>query len=126
MIAGGQSDPLARPSEYRPQHPDLGMNFHLNRWLTWMTPEAVDDVARSRLTVGLDVHLRAAELEPLVERVERVGQRSVAALITGALNKGMGEVMAFDRRRWQSWCVPLVSAALGGYLTWTTQNRAPP
>ena len=78
---------------------------------------------------GLEVHLRAAELDPLVERVERVGQRLVVALIAGALIKGVGEVVASDRRRWQPWHIPLLSAGLGAigtlgtYLTWTSRKR---
>ena len=78
---------------------------------------------------GLEVHLRAAELTPMVDRVERVGQRLVVAMIAGALIKGIGDLVALDQRRWQSWHVPLVSAGLGAvgafgaYLTWTARRH---
>jgi len=78
---------------------------------------------------GLEVHLRAAELTPMIDRVERVGQRLVVAMIAGALIKGVGDLVALDQRRWQSWHVPLVSAgvgavgAFGAYLTWTARMR---
>lgn len=77
---------------------------------------------------GLDVHLRAAELEPLVGRIERVGQRLVVAMMAGALIKGIGGLVSVDRR-WQAWHVPLVNAGLGAvglfgaYLAWTARAR---
>jgi alpha-beta hydrolase superfamily lysophospholipase len=38
-------DVLERPSGYRQLYPDVSVNFQLNRWLSWMTPQALPDVA---------------------------------------------------------------------------------
>jgi hypothetical protein len=32
-------------------HPNTSLNFQLNRWLAWMTPEALPDVAAAAATV---------------------------------------------------------------------------
>ncbi|MEC5182166.1 ABC1 kinase family protein [Arthrobacter sp. CG_A4] len=94
---------------------------------------AVDlpDVLRrvvDNLDTGLEVHLRAAELEPLVGRMERVGNRLVAGMISAALIGGVGALAAGDRDRWGSWEKPLMRAglgaggALGAYLIWTSRH----
>jgi pimeloyl-ACP methyl ester carboxylesterase len=41
----GIPDVLDRPSGYHQLHPDVSVNFQLNRWLGWMTPQALPDVA---------------------------------------------------------------------------------
>ncbi len=74
---------------------------------------------------GPEVHLRAAELEPLVARMEAMSKRVVVAMIAAALLRGVGELVAVNPARWRSWQVPLMStgigviASLGGYLAWT-------
>ena len=79
---------------------------------------------------GLEVHLRASELAPLVERLERVGNRMVAAIFAAAFIRGVGELTLGDTDRWKSWQAPLMSAglastgALGGYLAWTARKAA--
>ena len=94
---------------------------------------AVDlpDVLRrvmDNLDTGLEVHLRAAELEPLVGRMERVGNRLVAGMISAALIGGVGALAAGDRDRWGGWEKPLMRAglgaggALGAYLIWTSRH----
>lgn len=81
-------------------------------------------------TTGLQVHLRAAELEPLVGRAERIGNRLVAGMIGAALISGIGGLVAGDRR-WRSWAGTLIGAGLGGigtlgaYLAWTARRRRP-
>ena len=71
---------------------------------------------------GPELHLRAQELEPLVERLESVGRHLVAATLAAALIRLIGDVITADRQRLRSWQVPLVSAGsvsigvLGGYL----------
>jgi len=77
---------------------------------------------------GMEVHLRAAELEPLVGRVERVGNRLVAAMIAAALIGGVGALTTGDKERWGSWEKPLMrtglgaGGALGAYLLWTSRR----
>jgi ubiquinone biosynthesis protein len=76
---------------------------------------------------GLDLHLRADELDPLVARMERMGSRLVAGMVTAALVTGIGELTAGgrtgDRRAGR-----LVDAglgalgALGAYLAWTARR----
>ncbi|CAN5524166.1 AarF/UbiB family protein [soil metagenome] len=79
-------------------------------------------------TAGFQVHLRAGELEPLVGRAERVGNRVVAGIIIAALINGIGSIAASDRS-WRSWERPLMGAgmgalgALGGYLAWSARRR---
>lgn len=79
-------------------------------------------------TTGLQVHLRAAELEPLVGRTERIGNRLVAGMIGAALITGVGGLVAGERR-WRSWEGTMVGAGLGAiatlgaYLTWTARRR---
>ena len=77
---------------------------------------------------GVEVHLRAAELDPLVARTERIGNRLVAGMITAALINAIGRFVAGDER-WRSWRSALVGAGmtaastLGGYLLWTARRR---
>ncbi|MBG6237849.1 ubiquinone biosynthesis protein [Mycetocola sp. CAN_C7] len=77
---------------------------------------------------GIEVHLRAAELEPLVARTERIGNRVVAGLIAAALISGVGDLVAREKR-WRSWEGALLSggvtviSTLTGYLLWTSKRR---
>jgi len=77
---------------------------------------------------GVEVHLRAAELEPLMGRAERIGNRLVAGMVTAALIGGIGELVTRERR-WRSWEGALLGAgvsavsALGGYLLVTARRR---
>ncbi len=78
---------------------------------------------------GLEVHLRADELEPLVARAERLGNRLVAGVIAAAFIEGVTELMAVDPERWRSWERPMftfglgATGTLGGYLAWTARRR---
>lgn len=84
------------------------------------------------LDTGLEVHLRAAELEPLVGRVERIGNRLVAGMIAAALIGGVGSLTTGDKERWGSWEKPFMRAglgagsALGAYLVWTSRRPGGP
>ena len=79
-------------------------------------------------TAGIQVHVRAAELEPLLGRAERIGNRLVAGMIGAGLITGIGGLVAAERR-WRSWESAMVGAglttigALGAYLTWTARRR---
>lgn len=77
---------------------------------------------------GIEVHLRAAELEPLVARTERIGNRLVAGLIAAALINGVGDLVVSEKR-WRSWEGALLAAgvtvvsSLTGYLLLTSRHR---
>ncbi|MBM7502809.1 ABC1 kinase family protein [Agromyces aurantiacus] len=77
---------------------------------------------------GVQVHLRAAELEPLMGRAERIGNRLVAGMITAALISGIGGLVSSERR-WRSWEGTMlgtglgVLGSLGAYLAWTTRRK---
>ena len=77
---------------------------------------------------GVDVHLRANEIEPLVARAERLGNRLLAGVIVAAFIEGLAGLMAGDPRRWRSWERPTFTvglgavATLGGYLAWTARR----
>jgi ubiquinone biosynthesis protein len=77
---------------------------------------------------GLEVHLRAAELEPLVARTERIGNRLVAGMISAALITGVGGIVTSERRfrRWEDTLLGTglgFIGALGGYLAYTAARR---
>lgn len=79
---------------------------------------------------GFEVHLRATELEPLVGRAERVGNRVVAGMIAAALISGIGTLVG-GNTKWRSREGVLIGAgtgtigALGSYLLWTLRRRRP-
>ena len=93
-------------------------------------PRIVRRLVEAADTTGIQVHLRAAELEPLVGRAERIGNRLVAGMVGAALISGIGGLVASERR-WRSWEGTMVGAglgaigALGAYLTWTARRRRP-
>jgi len=78
---------------------------------------------------GFDVHLRADEIEPLVARAERLGNRLVAGVIAAAFIESLPQLLAGDPRRRRTWERPLFTVALGtagtlgGYLAWTGRRR---
>ena len=78
---------------------------------------------------GIEVHLRASELDPLVARVEKVGNRVVAGVIAAAFIRGIGELAVSDRKRFGSWSGPLMgiglgaSGALSAYIALTSRQR---
>ena len=77
---------------------------------------------------GLQVHLRAAELDPLMGRAERIGNRLVAGMISAALISGIGGIVTSERRfrKWEDTLLGTgigVIGALGGYLAYTAARR---
>lgn len=84
---------------------------------------------QTAIDTGPELHLRARELEPLVERLESVGRHLVAATLAAALIRGVGDVVTADPQRMQPRRAPLLSAglvsvgALGGYLAATMRRR---
>ncbi|WP_445153764.1 ABC1 kinase family protein [Arthrobacter sp. Hor0625] len=91
------------------------------------------DLARRLLDVlergGLDVHLRADELDRLMDKAERTGNRLVAGVITAALIGAVGELVSVQPDRWPGWPKALFTAGLGGvgvlggYLAATARHR---
>ncbi|MGC5049549.1 ABC1 kinase family protein [Micrococcus porci] len=81
---------------------------------------------------GIDVNVRTSELEPLVTRVERTGDRVVAALVVAAMITGGTNVLVAYKDRLGPFAGPLVAA--GGaaltsgsaYLAWISRPRRAP
>ncbi|RAN76777.1 ABC transporter [Bacillus sp. SRB_336] len=77
---------------------------------------------------GVEVHLRAEELAPLISRAERIGNRLVAGLILAAFIRGVGDLTAADTERLRTWQGKLLAGgvgamgAMGGYLAWTARR----
>mgnify|MGYP001822040120 CR=1 FL=1 len=111
----------------------------VTRRLTALLKDVVDlgadapQILRRTLAVlergGFDVHLRASELEPLVIRAERIGNRVVAGGIAAAFISAVAKIVAGDPARFRSWERPLMALAfgslgtLGGYLSVTARHR---
>lgn len=91
-------------------------------------PEKLERLA-GRMDDGVEVNLRTAELEPLVARVEQIGNRLVAGMVTAAFIRGIGDVATADSERLRRWGTPLVAGAVGAvgalssYLAWTGRRR---
>jgi len=73
------ADVLDRPPGYHDLHPDVSMNFQLNRWLSWMTPQALPDVAETAAGVRGYADFTAAFME-LAARLQAEGRSLDAAL----------------------------------------------
>jgi ubiquinone biosynthesis protein len=67
---------------------------------------------------GLELHLRAGELEPLLQRTERLGNRIAASVIVAAVINALTELAATDHVRRSDWRrpLPVLLAAVGGYV----------
>jgi ubiquinone biosynthesis protein len=76
------------------------------------------------LSDGVDVHIRTADLEPLVGRLERLGNRIVVSVLAAAALNSVSELAAAGRiHPGSSGRLPLAArtgavAALGGYAFW--------
>lgn len=79
---------------------------------------------------GVDVNVRTGELEPLVMRVERTGDRVVAAMVVAAMITGGTNVLVAYTDRLGRFAGPVVAAggaALTGgsaYLAWISRPRS--
>ncbi|WP_154605332.1 ABC1 kinase family protein [Arthrobacter sp. AQ5-05] len=91
-------------------------------------PEKLERLV-ARMEDGVEVHLRAAELEPLISRAEAIGNRLVAGMIAAAFIRGVGELTTADRDRLKIWLNPLMAGGvgavgvLGTYLALTARPR---
>lgn len=78
---------------------------------------------------GFDVNVHAQELEPLVARLERTGDRMVAAMVVAAMITGGTNVLVAYKDRLGPFAGPVVAAggaALTGgsaYLAWISRPR---
>lgn len=94
----------------------------------WALPAQLRRLLETVDANGLEVHLRAAELQPLVARTERIGNRLVVGMIAAAFIRGVGDIVV-SRRHWRPWEGAMVRAGLtalvsgGAYLVWTAKRR---
>jgi len=78
---------------------------------------------------GIDIHFRAEELDRLMDKAEKTGNRIVAGLITAALINAVGELVSAQPDRWRNWPKTLFTAGIGGvgalgaYLALTSRHR---
>jgi ubiquinone biosynthesis protein len=78
---------------------------------------------------GVDVHVRTADLEPLVARLERLGNRIAVSVLAAAAINSAAELAAAGRIRPGAMPKPGMAgraaavAALGGYVAWTRRSR---
>ncbi|BCW67885.1 putative protein kinase UbiB [Arthrobacter sp. NicSoilB4] len=86
---------------------------------------AVDVLERG----GIDIHFRADELDRLMDKAEKTGNRIVAGLITAALINAVGDLVSVQPDRWRNWPKTLFAAGIGGvgalgaYLAVTSRPR---
>ena len=77
---------------------------------------------------GVVVRMEAADFEPLVGRLERLGDRIVAGIVAAAFIRGVSELAGADKERFGRWEGPLMgvgigmAGALGSYLGWTARH----
>lgn len=78
---------------------------------------------------GIDIHFRAEELDRLMDKAEKTGNRIVAGLITAALINAVGELVSAQPENWRNWPKTLFTAGIGGvgalgvYLALTSRHR---
>ena len=99
--------------------------------LAQLTADLPDELRRllSGLQSGsLEVRLRANELEPLIARTERVGNRLVAAVLAAGLIDGLAQLIAADPAAWQARRRPLFAAGVGvaaALITYAARGARP-
>jgi ubiquinone biosynthesis protein len=78
---------------------------------------------------GPEVHLRAAELDPLMTRVETMVQRIAFGVVAAALVRGVSDIVSSDPELRKSWQGPLLGAGVGtmgslaAYLGWSSRKK---
>jgi hypothetical protein len=84
--------------------PPLRLSDTWRRWestlaqLTFDLPGELHRLLGVLAQGGFEVHPRAAELEPLVARVERLGNRVAASVLTVAVIDGLADLARTDHR----------------------------
>jgi ubiquinone biosynthesis protein len=77
---------------------------------------------------GVVVRLDPREIEPMVDRLERLGDRMVAGIVAAAFIRGITDLAAADKERFGRWEGPMMgvgiamAGALGSYLGWTARR----
>lgn len=74
-----------------------------------------------------EVHLRANDLEPLVGRIERLGNRVAISILAAAVIDGLSELAAHDSRA-RGWRRPMLAAgvaAVTSFSAYTAWRRSP-
>lgn len=82
--------------------------------LTLDVPDELHRILEAVAHGGIEVHLRAAEVQPLVTRAERVGNRIAASLVVAAVIDGGAKLAAADRVHIPSGRILKLSALLCG------------
>ncbi|PWC06501.1 ABC1 kinase family protein [Mycetocola zhujimingii] len=78
---------------------------------------------------GIEIQVRAEGLDPIMGRVEKIGNRLVVAMIASALIRGIGEFTVSGDSRWRAWSEPLMRlgigslGALSAYLAVSARHR---
>jgi ubiquinone biosynthesis protein len=92
-------------------------------------PEIIRRVVDVLERGGIDIHFRADELDRLMDKAEKTGNRIVAGLITAALINAVGDLVSVQPDRWRNWPKTLFAAGIGGvgalgaYLAVTSRQR---
>jgi ubiquinone biosynthesis protein len=110
--------------------PPLRLSDTWRRWestlaqLTFDLPGELHRLLGVLAQGGFEVHLRAAELEPLVARVERLGNRVAASVLTVAVIDGLADLARTDHRHRSDRHKPRLTLGLGAagtaaaYMAW--------
>lgn len=72
---------------------------------------------------GPELHLRADELDPLIARLERVGNRLVAGMLAAALLEALAELTTGHPPRWLNWQSPWLPAGVAAAGTLAAYAR---
>jgi ubiquinone biosynthesis protein len=77
---------------------------------------------------GIDVRMPADEIESILGRAERLGNRLVAGVIAAAFIDGIAELIAADPQRWRTRQAPLFAIGFGAagtlaaYIAWSASR----
>lgn len=92
-------------------------------------PEVLSRVMSVLERGGFDVHLRADELEPLLNRGERIGHQVIAGAVIAATVNGLAHVVASDAQRYRRLHLPLMlggTGTVGALATYLAVSSATP
>jgi ubiquinone biosynthesis protein len=95
-------------------------------------PEQLQRLLAALENGGVEVRLRPDELESIMLRAERLGNRLVAGIIAAAFIDGLAQLMAVDPQRWRRVQGPLAAigfgaaATLAAYIAWSAGRGRPP
>jgi ubiquinone biosynthesis protein len=96
----------------------------LGRDLPATLRQVLDAIAEGEV----DVHLHAGDLELLMTRAERLGNRVIAGVLAAALIEALAQMTAVDPDRWRAREQPLfaigagATGALASYVIWSARR----